>query len=153
MLLGVHSDVARVFDVGHDQPLKELHDNRSQCDRYGTVEHFGTGTAVAVFRQVGTDDRAGEVLKLSVSTMDSWWARTFSTCPRTMSGPRAWRWTSSPLLSSLSGGCWRRVGGSWKERAQTRDSMMYLFGFLRNENSEQIIFILRIFALEGGEQK
>ncbi len=32
------------------------------------MEHFGTGTMVAVFKQVGTDASDSEVLKMSVNT-------------------------------------------------------------------------------------
>ncbi len=43
------------------------------------MEHFGTGTMVAVFKQVGTDASDSEVLKMSVNTSDSWCAQSFST--------------------------------------------------------------------------
>ncbi len=55
------------------------------------MEHFGTGTMVAVFKQVGTDASDSEVLKMSVNTSDSWCAQSFSTRPGMLSGPAALR--------------------------------------------------------------
>ncbi len=55
------------------------------------MEHFGTGTMVAVFKQVGTDASDSEVLKMSVNTSDSWCAQSFNTRPGMLSGPAALR--------------------------------------------------------------
>ncbi len=55
------------------------------------MEHFGTGTMVTVFKQVGTDASDSEVLKMSVNTSDSWCAQSFSIRPGMLSGPAALR--------------------------------------------------------------
>lgn len=55
------------------------------------MEHLGTGTIVAVFRQVGTDASDSEVLKMSINTSNNWCAQSLRTRHGVLSWPAALR--------------------------------------------------------------